>query len=77
MATAMLPPSSHHVAECFEPRLQTGDAHRRWSHVHAAARLPQIERDADHANLPPGNVGLGVERGLVRFGDVVHKFGYG
>ena len=45
-----------HVAECFEAGFESGHPHRGWSHVHAAARLAEIEWDTDNANLSGGNV---------------------
>ena len=44
------------VAERLELALESGDAHRRWTHVDAAARLPEIERHADDADLLGFNV---------------------
>ena len=52
----------HDVAERFELALQPGDADGRRPHVDAAARLSEIERNADDANL------LGYVDVLQRFG---------
>ena len=39
------------VPQALEDGIQTGRAHRRRPHVHAAPLLPQIERDTEYANL--------------------------
>ena len=44
------------VPDGFEARFQSGDADRRRTHVHAAARLPKVKRNADHANLARSDV---------------------
>ena len=41
----------HVVAERLELGFEAGDAHRRRTHVHAAARLPKVERHADDADV--------------------------
>ena len=45
------------VPERFEPRFEAGDANGRWAHVDAAARLAEVERNADDANFPGSDVG--------------------
>ena len=39
------------VAQRFKMRLEAGDAHGGGAHVHAAARLAEVERNADDADL--------------------------
>ena len=50
------------VTERLELGLKTGNAHGGGSHIHAAARLAEIERHADDADV----LGLNI---LKRFGD--------
>ena len=69
MATEMFPRILHHVPQFFQPRLQAGHAYRRGSHVHAPARLSQVERDANHPDFPGHDVrrGCGWRRHSFRF----------
>src|SRR5579872_2360497 len=46
-----------HVPQCLQPRFETSDAYCRGPHIHSAARLAQIERDADDANLARSDAG--------------------
>ena len=39
------------VAQGLELGFESGDAHRRRTHVHAAARLAEVERHADDADV--------------------------
>src|SRR4051812_23892252 len=39
------------MSERFEPSFQAGNADRRGTHIHATARLSQIEWHADDANI--------------------------
>jgi hypothetical protein len=41
----------HYVANGFEARFETGNADSGGTHIHAAAGLAKIERNADHADL--------------------------
>ena len=58
------------MAQRFQMRLQTGDANGGGAHVHTAARLAEVERDAYDANvarrqgLDSGVHGLVAARGL-------------
>ena len=46
----------HDVAESLELGFQSGNAHGRGPHVDAAARLAEVERHADDADLLGLNV---------------------
>jgi len=39
------------VTDGLEASFESGDADGGWPHVNAAARLSEVERDADHADL--------------------------
>ena len=41
----------NHVTERLQPRFQAGNADSRWPHIHPAARLAQVEGNADDAYL--------------------------
>ena len=41
----------------LETRLKPGHTNGRWPHVDAAPRLPQVQRDSNHANLLGNDVG--------------------
>ena len=41
----------HFMTESFKPRFESGHAHGRRPHIHAAPRLAEIEGNADDANL--------------------------
>ena len=53
-------------AQRLETSLQASHAHRRWAHVHAPARLAEIERDADHANFLARKVGSCCRHSLIQ-----------
>ena len=53
------------VADGFEARFEAGDTNGRGAHVDAAARLAEIEWDADDADLLWGDAG---ERGVAVLG---------
>ena len=47
------------VADGFEAGFESGDADGGRAHVDAAAGLAEVERNANHANLARGDVGVG------------------
>src|ERR1700751_3706520 len=40
-----------YMSNRFQACFQAGNTDSRWPHVDAATRLPEIERNTDHANL--------------------------
>src|SRR5271156_2729055 len=58
----------NNVPKRLQTRLEPSDAHRRGTHIYAAARLTEVERYTDDANLPGRDAGEG-------WSDVGHKFG--
>ena len=47
------------VADGFEAGFESGDADGGWTHVDAAARLAEVERNADHADLAGSDTAVG------------------
>src|SRR5258708_22217742 len=45
------------MAEGFEARFKSCDAHSRWSHIDAATRLAEIEGNPDDADFPGNDAG--------------------
>src|SRR5277367_323131 len=55
------------VSDRLKTRLEAGDADRRRPHIHAAARLAEVERNANNTNLSRNNAREG-------WGSCSHKF---
>src|SRR2546429_9668795 len=53
----------HHVAQGFETRLQASNADGRRAHVHASARLTEVERNANNTNFLGAYAGEGCSGG--------------
>ena len=68
----------HHVAEFFQPGLQTRHPHRRGSHIHAAARLAEVERHTDHTDFSGSDAGISSrDCAIIRLADSHSRFSAG